>query len=308
MQRYQGYQEAGTGTSGREGGPAARCARGEHCGSMIRNDDETTEPGWADPPLPFCRRDAGAVSRALAAMPERYVSLHMILGQKTRIPDDRVSGSRTAPVPLRLDVDELIRDMVMILCSWEERAADAGRLTRPATWMSRYRRDQVSIPAAVAVLEPRLEEVLLFRSQPMIRVIPIGTRKSDAAAAASMEARKMTGWAHRSAGYAEIFEFLDGAAAGLEFLQLDYRARRTLGQTQPPPEMLDGIPCRECDALALEAAPEPEYKACCQVCGWLPSEEEYLAHVRRYGYWVRRQVAAGEVEPANMAEYAKLAA
>jgi hypothetical protein len=265
-------------------------------------------PAWADPPLPFCKKDATAIGRALAAMPERYVMLHMALGAKTRVPDDKVSGSRQAPVPIRLDVDTLVRDMVLILCSWEERVADAAQLTRPATWLSRYRRDQVSIPAAVTTLAPRLPELLQYRATPMIRVIPIGTRKADAAAQAAVQARGLTGRAHRSAGYAEVYADLDGSAAGLEFLHLEYRCRRTLGQTIPPPVLLEGIPCRSCDALALEAAPEPQYKSSCAECGELLTEIEYRGYVKQYDHWVRRQVAAGEITPNHMAEYAKLAA
>lgn len=292
---YQQHHE----NEGRESRTAGRCARGEHCGSGQPGEDGEFAAAWADPPLPFCGKDTRAITRTVLGFPERYVLLHMALGEKGRVTDDRVSGSRTPPVPVRLDVDALIRDMILVLCSWDERVADAAKLTRPATWMSRYRRDQVAIPATVATLAPRLGEVLCYPAATMIRVCSL---KAAAQLPPSQVAR-----VNGTGGYAEVWADLDGAGAGQEFLRLDRRCRHVLGQTLPPPAGLDGIPCRHCDALALQVAPEPEYRSQCSECGDLLTAGEYREWVGNYAAWARRQVAAGDLEPNDLPAYAKIA-
>jgi hypothetical protein len=288
-----------------------RCARGDRCADATTTieDEGRLTAAWADMPLPFCPRDARAVSRMLYGMPGWFVELRQAIGEKPRGITDKVSGSRAAPIPVRLDVDALIRLMVVVLCSWEERLADVAQLTRPATWLSRYRRDQVSIPAAVKVIGPRVDDLLQLAVQPMIRTIPIDTKAADAAALETVRAGKLTGRAHRSAGYAEVYADMDGAAAGLEILYLDHRCRQTLGQTPPRPVVLDGVPCRnkDCEMLSLEVAPEPQYRSECGECGDLMSADEYARHTRRYATWARSQVAAGNVEPAHLDDYRKAA-
>jgi hypothetical protein len=279
--------------------PTARCARGEHCSGSVTDDTGAQVAAWADLPLPFCRKDTGAVTRAVLGFPEQFVLLTMALGEKTRVTDDRVSGSRTPPVPVRLDVDALIWDMVLILCSWDERAADREKLTRPATWLSRYRRHQVAIPAAVTTLAPRLRDVLCYPPQAMFRIYGL-------AAAALLPAGQVTR-VNTTGGYAEALVDMDGAAAGTEFLRLERRCRHALGLTLPPPADLEGIPCRRCDQLALQVAPELEYRSECANCGSLLGPEEYKVWVDQYAAWARGQVSAGELTPADVQGYAKLA-
>jgi hypothetical protein len=277
---------------------AARCARGEHCANAT-TDDGATVAAWADLPSPFCDRDTGTIAHVLTGLPEWYVALHLNMGEKPRGHHDRVSGgSRTPPVPVRLDVDALIRDMVLILMSWDERIADAHQLTRPATWLSRYRRDQVTIVATVNALTPRLPDLLQLPAQAMIRMYSLS-------AAADLP-KGATGRVHRSAGFAEVYADLDGAAAGLELLRLDYRCRRTLGHTLPPPIQLDGMPCKRCEMLALEVAPEPQYRSCCAECGDLLTAGEYREWACRYAAWARQQVEAGGLIPNDPPTFTKI--
>jgi hypothetical protein len=279
--------------------PTARCARGEHCASSVTDDNGNRVAGWADLPVPFCRRDTAAISRAVTGLPEQFVLLTMALGEKTRITDDRVSGSRTPPVPVRLDVDALIWDMVLIVCSWDERVADREKLTRPSTWLLRYRRHQVAIPAAVTAIAPRLRDVLTYPAQTMFRVYGLK--------AAELLPPGQVVHVNRIGGYAEALVDMDGAAAGTEFLRLERRCRHALGQTLPPPVELEGIPCKRCDQLALQVAPEPEYRSACANCGDLLTAAEYKTWIDQYAAWARRQVSAGEVMPHDVQGYARLA-
>jgi hypothetical protein len=235
----------------------------------------------------FCLRDYRHVARCLAEIPEWYVALRVELGSKRQQADDRVSGSRTPPVPLRLDFDATIRDMLLILCSWEERVRDAARLTPLETEASRRRRDEVALPAAVKVLTDHFDTLLGLPPAPMARVWSLRAAEEAPDGA-------IVNW-HRDAGYAEMCIDVDGTGAGLELVSLQYRARSALRATNPPPERLLGVPCKRCDHLSLERAapsrsPEgPDYWSECSLCGNLLTRIEYLAWVRLYARWAEDQ-------------------
>jgi hypothetical protein len=220
-------------------------------------------------------------------MPEKYVELRTQLGAKSQVTEDKVSGSRTPPVPVRLDFDAIIRDMLLILCSWDEAVACAERLDRPYTAASLRRRDEVALPAAVTTLVAHFDTLLGLPRQPMARIRSLR-------AAADLPAGT-AGFVHEDAAYAEVNLELDGADAGLEIIHLHWRARSALRMTSPPPEKLDGIPCRKCEMLSLERAAPPrspegaEYWSECAQCGHLMSRDEYVQWVKLYAAWVNEQ-------------------
>jgi hypothetical protein len=285
--------------------PDARlCARREHCGDA-QPDENGLVSARAKPGLPFCARCVGAIGRALAAMPQRHAWLRARIGEfPARAARVWVSGTRDPRCAvIRLDVEALTRDMTETLCGWEERVADAEGLHRPGTALSRRRREKVALAGAVSTLgiPERLEVLLGLPPAPMARYVPL-TRRMTAPPPG------VTGWVHKTAGYMVINEDRSGADAGLDILSLSWQARRLLGEVIPPPERLDGVPCRACGALALEACAEPEYRSWCAQCGDLLTPGEYLDWIRLYAARVRRQVAAGELEPADPAGYERAAA
>jgi hypothetical protein len=272
---------------------ARKCARGERCPGAQADEEGVLQAAWAEEG-PFCLRDYRHVARCLDELPEKYVELRSQLGSKTPQGDDRVSGSRTPPVPVRLDYDELIRDMLLVLCSWEETLRSAAHLTPLDTAMSRRRRDEIALPAAVTLLAAHFDRLLVLPPAPMRRI------RSMRSAAELPEGT--LGLVHPAGGYAEVIIELDGADAGLEIISLHWRARSALRQTSPPPEKLDGVPCRKCDMLALERAAPPrspegtEYWSECSQCGHLMSREEYVVWVKLYAAWVESQQTAPLLE------------
>jgi hypothetical protein len=309
MSQHQTYQRRTVTADNRPAAAAARCARSERCSSATVTDSQDPIPAWADLPSPFCRKDTSRICRVLAEMPRRYVSLRLAIGQKPRLGEDsRVTGSRDAPIPVRLDIDALIRDMLLILVSWEERVADTADLTRPSAALSRRRRDEVAVPAAVRTLAPRIDILFTLPGAPMMRVKPIPSREKVVDWAAALTGTGVTGSVHPAAGYVVADIQLGGSDAGLEILNLGDRCRRALRETTPPPMLLDGIPCRRCEHLSLIAAPEPEWKSECSECGDLLSLAEYGEHARRYAIWAKTAVSEGRIEPSRPAEYAKLTA
>jgi hypothetical protein len=282
--------------------PAARrCAREQHCGDAAPGPDGRMAAAWAHPGYPFCRRCISAIARTLDAMPQRYVWLRIHLGDKTASRAERVTMSKEAPMPLRLDIDALIREMVTVLCSWEERVAAAENLSGPDTDESRSRRDEVAIPAAVRVLAPRLPVLLALGPEPMARAVTI-TRRTPPPAEGTVRVLKPGGWAIDNTD-------LSGADAGREIFRLAWMSRRLLGETMPPAVPLDGIPCKACDLVqALEVCADPRYRSECSECGDLLTSAEYLDWVRRYSAWARGKVTAGDLVPAHMDDYRALVA
>jgi len=272
---------------------ARRCARGDRCPGAQPDEEGVLQPDWAVEGG-FCLRDYRHIARCLDELPEKYVDLRSQMGAKNQQSDDRVSGSRTPPVPVRLDYDELIRDMLLILCSWDERIADVQRLERPLTSLSRHRRDEIALPAAVITLSAHFDRLLALPSAPMRRI------RSLRAAAEMPEGTP--GLVHPVAGYVEAIVDLDGTDAGLELVSLHYRARSALRQTNPPPEKLEGVPCKQCDHLSLQRAAPPrspegcEYWSECDLCGNLLTREEYVVWIKLYAAWVNSQQTAPMLE------------
>lgn len=92
-------------------------------------------------------------------------------------------------------------------------------------------------------------------------------------------------------GWVKVIVQRDGTDAGLEILDLHYQARRLLGETPARPEPLDGIPCRECEQIALERAEPPSdptlsaMHSRCSLCGAVMTKDEFDQHVIRYKSW-----------------------
>jgi hypothetical protein len=253
------------------------CARGEHCASAItvRLEDGKSRRDPLRGPRNFCDPDRGRIEHDLGELPGQYVRLAAELGSASR----GTSAIRVPfgpRIPLRVDVDALMRAIAECVCSWHERVAFAHRLDFP----ERGRRDSWAVGRAVAVMSGRVSALLALE--------PLGMRRAfDLRDLASLPEDAL-GVVHSV--YAEILLDLGGTDAGLEILNLRYVARAVLGETRAKPEELLGVPCRreECDRLALRRAELPSDPATpvwwseCSACGDKLTEGEYRDWTRRY--------------------------
>ena len=257
-------------------GPQRQCARGSFCLG------KTTELGDDEQPVTtpalthetFCSKCRNAIWRALDEIPELWVRLHQELGSKGQA-SERVTMSRSAPLPLRADIDALLREHLDILASWDERVRIAASLVLPDTQETRLRADHGRMVAAHArTLKVHLDTLLALPADAMSRSyslhdlakIPEGCH----------------GRTNRIGGYAEVTVELGGEDAGGEILQLHYRTRSVLGETRMT-ERLD-VPCPDpaCDLLMLERRQGSAYEAECRACGRLLSASEYESWVKLY--------------------------
>ena len=251
------------------------CVRGLRCRSSettISDDGETvTTPALGYDT--FCQSDRNAIARALGGLPEQWVRVWQELPVKAAA-GEHVTMSRTAPVPLSMAADALLREVSAVLCSWDEAVRMAAGLTLPDTQLARQRRDGPVIAAVVRTLTAHLDRLLALPLGPMSRSyelhdlgkIPEGTY----------------GRTNTIGGYAEVTVDLSGADAGTEILGLHYRARSVLGETRMT-ERLD-VPCPDpgCDMLMLVRVQGSDYAAECRACGRLLTMNEYHQWTRIY--------------------------
>lgn len=271
------------------------CAQGQFCATATRvpgPDGDTWVP--ARGPRAFCAADRGKVATALGELPRLYVSLSAELGR----PSQLASATRSPfgpRLPLRGDIDAIMRACAEVLTSWHERVAMVASLTLPPEPHrdgSACARPAWYVARAVQVLEPRLDALLALEPGPVRR-------------AASLRDLALmpdgTEGVVRSV-YVAVLADLSGADAGLEILALHRLARSVLGETRQRPVELLGVPCRDpdCDMLALRRAElpsdpaEPEWWSECRACGDKMTYDEYRDWTRRYARWAESAEHAGE--------------
>jgi hypothetical protein len=268
------------------------CARGGWCSSstVITEDGETRrqpERGYQ----PFCVKDRRLLEADLGQLPAEFVHLAAEIGNPAR--NGQVIHVPFGPrIPIRLDIDTLMRAVVESLSSWHERIADVDHLSYPYTRVSRFQRQMVAVRDAERALIHRVDALLALGRQPMDRTRRVVSER-DPKGRATEDVIET--------------EFLDGTDAGMEIFTLRYLCRAVLGETKARPEELLGVPCRreECDQLALRRAelpsdPEaPMWWSECSACGDRLNEEEYRDWTVRYARWAEgRTVPALENLPA----------
>lgn len=211
MPRYWVHSDP-TGGSIDEG--QRECARGDRCSQpRLETVDGKTVRLPALTYQPFCPLDRNAVAKALNDLPELWVRVHQRLDKSFagKQGGPVVAVSKTAPVPLSLAADELLRLVLATLVSWEERVRTVARLSPLDTQLSRHRRDGVILSQAWTILAAHLDALLSLPPEPMAR--------------------------------GDAFEELSGADAGLELLDLAWRCRAFLTDTKPAPRHLAGVYC-----------------------------------------------------------------
>lgn len=228
------------------------CARSERCSDprvMLVDGRNTRLPALTY--RAFCDVDRTMIQKALRDLPALYVRLRGEIGTKGQAVGPKVSSSKSAPIPINLAVDELLTELWTVLTSWHERVATVAHLTATAP----------DFLVCCAILAAHVDVLLALPEEPMGRSLTLHD-------AAKLPPRTV-GLVHRSAEYADVILHLDGARAGLEVLNLHYRARRLLGETKPPARHLNGVYC-DCGFAELYEVLDDDGQpagAKCRECG-----------------------------------------
>jgi hypothetical protein len=266
------------------------CARGDWCTSddtITRWEDGKRAVTPARGPRTFCETDRAEIRDALASFPRKWDQLHAELRKLSTGGQQHRGKASAPPLEYRADVDALMRLLADIAISWNDRVGQT-----PGTGVdvfpdldaeTRFRCGYRIVAEAARQLRPRLDTLLGLPPGWMVRVIP-----------AWLDDDQLARWPDAEVVAADasgpvVRTRLDGAAAGLEILHLDYRCRSVLGETDPKPESLDGVRCYNCHRMSLrradppQKADDPEWYSQCRraVCSHKMTEPDYRTHVAR---------------------------
>lgn len=251
------------------------CARAAYCSAATvteQDGERVTTPALTYGT--FCSKCQGLTFRALGEIPELWVRLHLELGNKGQA-TERVSMSRSAPLPLRADIDAQLREIMNVLASWDERVATAERLSGRDTDQTRRRTDHGRLTAGFCrTLREHLDTLLQLPPDAMSRSFPLHDLDRIPEGA--------YGRTNRIGGYAEVTVDLSGADAGEEILRLKQRARSALGETRMVEPLLVPCPTETCDMFTLVRVHGSEYAAECRNCQRLLSDIEYANWTKLY--------------------------
>lgn len=272
------------------------CSRGDRCRARtvtVVDGQRLAAPAWSY--RTFCDADRARIAEHLADLPLLYVRTHMELGTLSSS-GERVSVSKTAPVPLSVGVDALLREVLAVLLSWEERVRAVARLIP----VEARRRDSAAIAAACRLLGAHLDALLALDAEPMLRYKTIP------------EAAKLPpgtpGVVRETAGYAEVILDLSGADAGAEILRLHARCSALLTDTRTPARHLP-VPCDGCsyaelyEVLTWDGRPDG---AKCRECGYEYSDNEYTLLRGRVYAQEQERARSHRQRPLVAADYGQL--
>ena len=259
------------------------CGQGDWCHAATKDADGAWHAALTYQPFcPACRSRIAACMEELPGACVRMlvqIGLRPRTGKAVRVPP----GPRE---PIRLEIDALIRETAWVLGSWHERVAAVARLSPPDT-QAAVSHPVEAVRDAAAVLGAHLDAMLALPLEPMARVMY--SPKAAEEWITSVDPGELG--TVRLSGEAFMMPRLSGVNAGREILDLQHRARKVTGEVKARPESFDGVPCRECEDMALERAeppsdPErPAMHSKCASCRHEMTREEYDAWAAMYRKW-----------------------
>lgn len=229
-----------------------QCRMGEHCRSRdrrLRTPGQATERGLCMP----CERHG---QFAIYELPGDWHRLHGFIaagggGFGAGIPTNRIEP----PIPLRLGVDQLMRDIAWTLVAWELPVRERARLSEVS---EKQVRPEVAVPRAAGCLVTHYSTLLAL---PDTDYLDYGLGPTT----------------------------LDGIGAICVLTRLHHLARASIGESRqfirrelPCPTEPWGSGCGEYTLAEIvgegaEGLPNP---VVCQTCGWATNADEYAAYVR----------------------------
>jgi hypothetical protein len=268
------------------------CARATWCSASTRDPEGEWHPALTF--QPFCPACTDAIVREAADLPRAYRML------AARVTDPVAPGSRSGirmPPGSRVLIDAtaeaLMQTAAVIAGGWAARVRAVPQLTLSRNGFAHGTPEAVAEDCKVLARFPG--PLLALQPGYMTREwtwAPGNPMPADLAAdLADLEISNI------GDGWVKAVTHLSGEDAGHEILALSRRITRHLGETPAPPAMLDGIPCRTCEEMALAVAelpvaergdgdPEPPYSRCL-CCRAELSRADHDAWVAMYQAWAQ---------------------
>ena len=240
------------------------CARGDRCleSTTVQQPDGTRARQPALGYRTLCDSDRTLLLTAVEALPGYYRELGDRIGDKTSGRGEKVSGSREAPIPVNVTVDELRVDLANIVASWTVRVEDVARLHGGVGDRTTQAYTAAPFTAMCEVLAAHLDALLALDREPMTRFVTLHEARE-------LQAAGVPGHVHPAGGYAEVTPDLCGADAALEMFRLNARCRWLLGYTSKDERI--GGRCLSCEQLDVLIRPDGAAgiadHAECSACG-----------------------------------------
>lgn len=273
------------------------CARGQRCASAKKAErpDGSHERTPAFTYQAFCPACIDRIAEALAELPKAYVRIEEEYGSPVRR-NQAIRAPFGPSVPIRLDIDALQREAPPIIGAWAARVRSVPGLQLSAAEHAPETPEGFAEDCRVLRLHPEP----LFALQPkwMTRTYRPPFDEQTWALIADQEILRA------GDDYVSVQVLCDGATAGNEILDLQWRSTAVLGELRTRPEELLGIPCRAdgCGWMALVRAeppsdPEdPGYYSACTRCRDRMSEGDYREWVAMCAAYERNR----RKEPATL--------
>jgi hypothetical protein len=229
------------------------CARGQRCASAknAEQPDGTTVrvPGFTY--QVFCPACADRIVTALTELPDAYVRIEEEYGTPVRRSEQSVRSPFGPSVPIRLDVDALQRAAPPIIGGWAARVRSVPGLQLSAPEHAPDTPEGFAEACRVLRLHP--EPLFALQSYLMTRTYRLPLDEETEALIADKEILR------GGDDFVTVQVPCDGATAGNEILDLQWRSTVVLGEMRTKPQELIGVPCRAdgCGWMSLARAEPP---------------------------------------------------
>ncbi len=224
---------------------AHRCRRGRDCPGRERTDDGELVGAAVELPG-LCDADRALLERILPELPHLWLSLRGMLVPGDAADDSLARGTRTPPLPLR--VDPLVTAELMLdeLTRWEEVLRDRMGMN-PAPGGRSIERAAIHVKRASRLLAQTVPSLLALGPTPHMI------------------------W-QRGGTYTEIEDDIDGYDAAVRLLALHRTAQRVAGHSVLVHHL--PAPCPVCEAQTLRRLDGDDYVRC-STCGTVSTEDQY---------------------------------
>jgi hypothetical protein len=252
-----------------EGGE--ECSRGNYCsGRRIVTEGSERKILPARTYGAFCESCRTLIASCLSELPPAYVRLAGEIGEPSSA-GTAIRSPFGPRLPLRADVDALMRAIAETLLSWDERVRTIARLSVLDTQRSRRAVQAGVVTRSAGLLGAHLTVLLALEPGPMVRAVRARSAPDDI-----------------------VIADLGGKEAGEEILWLHRSALMILGEIVKQREPLDGVPCKRCEEFGLERAEppsNPEHEAMwseCSSCRHQMTKKQFEDWSRWYSTWAAR--------------------
>lgn len=218
-----------------EVGSQKPCARGDRC----VNRDSAGKPALG--PRVLCANDRAYLIETIKRIPEVYLELYLMLGVKGSAPSGpRVSGGgKTPPIPLRADIDALMRDVIDVTTSWSDQIRAVMKISDQV--LTRRRQNGFAMATTCEFIAKHVDTLLSLESTWVWRSMDITRVKNLPEYVVVVP--------HDDAGWLSYETEMSGADAALELFALFSRCRAKLGHTPKHQDLV--TPCWSCEQRML---------------------------------------------------------